>query len=302
MDFQTRYLRYFLAVADNLSFTGAAARLGVSQPALSQRVQGLERQIGFPLFVRSGRGIELTQNGEALLEPVRGLVGYANRIDRLIQDMGAGRSRPLVVGASIYSEQPERTALFSAFMAEYPDDEIELETGYTLALFQGLLDGEFDFAVVIGPPPEERFEWIALRWFSVDVIVPMGSPLASETKVSPEALRGVWIASFRRKRYPLLYDRLIQPLADLGAHVSYSPDQSPAGMLAYAALHDMVIPSAYVQHADEELAAHKMVRRRLHVEPVAAVMLVGARGARTALGERLWTIARRRQAERGVGA
>ena len=72
-----------LAIVEERSFSRAADRLGVSQPALSQRIQALEDQLGFPLLDRSARRVELTDEGRALLEPFRDLVGRAKRIRRL---------------------------------------------------------------------------------------------------------------------------------------------------------------------------------------------------------------------------
>jgi len=294
MDFQTRYLRYFLAVADELSFTRAAEHLAVSQPALSQRIQALEEQFGFPLLTRLGRGVALTPQGEALVDLIRGLMGYANRIERVAQDLRGERSRPLLIGAAMPSEKPERTALITAFTKAHPEVELELETSYTIALFQGLLDGDYDMILVLSPVPDERFEAIVLKWFPVEVIVPQDSTLADLKEVTQESLRGSCIVSFRRKRHPLFYDRLIQPLIDAGALVTYSPDQSPAGTLAYAATHDMVLPSGFEGHSDEDIHRWGMVKRPLTgVAPVSGLLLVRAKGASNKTGDLFWDFVKR---------
>ena len=295
MDFQTRYLRYFLAVADHLSFSRAAEHLGLSQPALSQRIQALERQLGFTLFVRTSRSVELTHMGDALVEPARGLVGYASRIDRVIRDMRVDRPCPLLIGSAMYSDFPERTALLAAFTEEYPDDLIDTETGYTLALFQALEEGTIDVAVIVGPLPESQFDYLVMRWFPFELIVPAASDLASQDEIAPETLRGRHLGVFRQKSYPQLYNRTMQPLESLGMRVTSPPDQSPAGMLAYAALHGMIVPMPFTLHTQEELQSAGMVSRPVRdFDPVAAIMLVRHKGTAATISDKLWNFTRRR--------
>jgi len=291
MDFHTRYLRYFVVLAEELSFTRAATRLRVSQPALSQRIKALELELGFTLFVRLGRGVALTEQGEDLLNLASGLLGYANRIERLAQDVRLDSAPALLIGAPGHLDLPERTTLISAFTASHPEVTLELETGYSLALFQGVLDGHLDIAMIMTPTPDDRFEWLALKWFPVEVVVANHSELARQPAITPESLKGTEIASFRRARHPFLYDRLIQPLIEAGARVVYPPDQTAPGALAYAAEHGLVLPSGVQQYSDDELSRRGMIRRQLAgVGPVAGLLLIRLRASKA--GERFWRFAR----------
>ena len=80
---ELRHLRYYLAVAEALNFTTAAAKLRVAQPALSRRVQDLEDEIGVDLLRRSPRGVTLTAEGKLFLEKTRHLLKLADESARV---------------------------------------------------------------------------------------------------------------------------------------------------------------------------------------------------------------------------
>lgn len=119
MDFQTRYVRYFLAVAEHLSFSKARTACASLSPPCRSASKPSNGSLGLRCQ-RAGRTVELTNKGKALIEPAKGLVRFASQIDRLIRDMRIGHQGLLLIGASMYSDYPERTALFAAFTAEYP--------------------------------------------------------------------------------------------------------------------------------------------------------------------------------------
>src|ERR687884_327358 len=98
MAIELRLLRYFAVVAEELHMGHAAARLYISQPALSQQIRALEDQVGLPLFVRHPRGMELTDMGEALLREARELLARSDRLERTVEELRRGVSGTLRVG------------------------------------------------------------------------------------------------------------------------------------------------------------------------------------------------------------
>src|SRR3954447_21982717 len=98
MAIELRLLRYFTAVAEEGHVGHAAARLFISQPALSQQIRGLEDQVGVPLFTRHPRGVELTEAGTVLLAEAREVLARADRLEGAVEELGRGEAAGLRVG------------------------------------------------------------------------------------------------------------------------------------------------------------------------------------------------------------
>src|SRR5580692_6780405 len=115
MSFDLRQLRYFVAVAEELHFGRASARLHMTQPPLSQTIQALEAAMGAPLFARTKRSVALTPAGAALLPEVRRLLLQAEALPALVQRAAAGETGHLslaFVSTADYSVLP-------AFLREF---------------------------------------------------------------------------------------------------------------------------------------------------------------------------------------
>lgn len=96
---ELRHLRYFIAVAEELNFTRAAARLGLSQPPLSQQIGKLERELGAPVFIRTARGVQLTEAGQVLLDEARILLDRSDETIRLVKRAARGESGAVRIGS-----------------------------------------------------------------------------------------------------------------------------------------------------------------------------------------------------------
>ncbi|MES2510543.1 MAG: LysR substrate-binding domain-containing protein [Pseudomonadota bacterium] len=147
-----RRLEYFVAVAEAGSFSKAAATLVMSQPALSQQVAALEQETGQRLLNRTGRGVEPTEAGLALLLHARGIFELA---ERARADM---RERQLTPSGRITIGLPPRVAhaltadLVERFRAQFPEAAISVEEGLSIRLREWLVAGRLDVAVLFDPP------------------------------------------------------------------------------------------------------------------------------------------------------
>src|ERR1700682_6168869 len=113
MDLEARPLRCFLAVAEEQSFSRAAERLCLTQPSVSAQIKELERLIGFDLFQRTTRRVELSERGRQFLEPARNMIDETDRMKRAVgalRQLGIGG---LSIGNAFYTlDVPARTVLF----------------------------------------------------------------------------------------------------------------------------------------------------------------------------------------------
>ena len=139
-------LRVFVAVAQELSFTGAAQRLQMSQQPVSATVRRLERQLGVRLFDRTTRHVSLTAAGRAVLPSARAAVEAADRFARVADEQRAGNAAVLRVGLSPgvhYRAQ----SLAQAFHARRPRTRVEVREASTGTLVVQVAAGELDVAL-----------------------------------------------------------------------------------------------------------------------------------------------------------
>ncbi|MDR5823266.1 MULTISPECIES: LysR family transcriptional regulator [unclassified Caballeronia] len=158
---ETRNLKYFLAVADAGSVTRAAEVLDIAQPALSQALSRMERDLGVKLFSRTRRGAQLTPAGEAIVEDVRLSVARIEAASHRAREIGAQRGGRLTIGfasAALFSLLPRAIA---ALRAEVPNVELMLKemsnAEQASALEQGTIDiGLLHTPVAVGGRMREK--------------------------------------------------------------------------------------------------------------------------------------------------
>jgi DNA-binding transcriptional LysR family regulator len=179
MDVHLRNLRYFAAAAEDLHFTRAAGRLHLSQPALSKQIRQLERELGFPLFRRDPRGVELTAAGHALQSTTRQLLatwedGFAAAVALATEE---GKLLRVGFHTSVGGDLYQRIA--ARFSAMLPDWRLALRHHLWADATSGLGDGSADIAFVWLPTgADDVIETRVLRIESRFVALPAGHRLA----------------------------------------------------------------------------------------------------------------------------
>jgi DNA-binding transcriptional LysR family regulator len=159
---ELRQLQYFVAVADAGHFGRAAQRLHIVQPAVSQQVARLERELGLPLFDRSRRQISLTAEGRAFLAHARRVLHAVDQAGRAAEDLRAGRGGLLRVGSSeVLGDRLD--AILAAFRRRHPETAVELQRGPTPVKLAQVAAGDLDAAFVRAPEPTAGVE-VAPLW------------------------------------------------------------------------------------------------------------------------------------------
>ncbi|MCE1118838.1 MULTISPECIES: LysR family transcriptional regulator [Pseudomonas] len=139
-----RDLEAFLAVAQEASFTRAAARLGISQSALSQVIRGLEESLGLPLFARTTRSVAVTPAGERLLLLIGPAVGQIQAGLEQVTELRDKPSGTIRITADEYAVQSVLQPVLSRFLPQYPDINVELTVDYGMT---DIVSGRYDAGV-----------------------------------------------------------------------------------------------------------------------------------------------------------
>lgn len=160
---ETRFLETFLMVVEHGSMAEASRRLGVTPAAVAQRMQALEEELGVALLIRSGRQVQPTEAGHAILEQTRRIVTDVRHLQILAaEDALSGELRLGAISTALTGFVP---AALQRLRATVPDVEVFVLPGTSAALYQGLLDGAIDAAIAVRPPFPimKSFAWHLLR-------------------------------------------------------------------------------------------------------------------------------------------
>ncbi|WP_428956987.1 LysR substrate-binding domain-containing protein [Streptomyces sp. cg35] len=207
---ELRQLRYFLALAEECHFGRAAARLHLAQPALSQQIKQLERELGVSLFHRSTRRVEPTEAGRQLTDYARALVAEEERARVHMRELAtghAGRVSVGFIGTATYDVLPQ---VARTVRARLPGITLDLR-GELLApeLVEGLLGGTYDLAVVRGTVTDAELRVTPLRSEPLVAVLPAHHPLAGRRSVPLEALADAPFVIHPSQSRSSMYDRVL---------------------------------------------------------------------------------------------
>jgi DNA-binding transcriptional LysR family regulator len=173
-------LRSFLRVAEAGSFTRAAEELYLTQPAVTQHVRALERELGVPLFDRTGRGAQLTPAGQALSRYARRSLALLDEGRQVIADLESGAAGRLLLGAGVTTSIFRLPGWLRAFGDAYPGVDVVVRTGRSREVAALALEREIDLGLVTSPVNHPDLQVVALFEEEIVLVTPRGHPLAGQ--------------------------------------------------------------------------------------------------------------------------
>jgi DNA-binding transcriptional LysR family regulator len=209
MDVHLRELRYFVAVAEELNFSRAAARLNMSQPPLSAAVRQLEQSLGTELLVRSTREVRLTDAGVTFLAGARQTLAEMEHTLRATRRAAAGAGSSVRIGFSRVTRFETLPAIGRRFRAAYPEIDLVTEEMWNARMADALQSGEIDVALAVVAEPAPGLVLEPIRSEPLRAFLPLTHPLALEDDVALADLAGDQFIRLPRELAPRVHETFV---------------------------------------------------------------------------------------------
>jgi DNA-binding transcriptional LysR family regulator len=264
---ELRHLRYFVAVAEEQSFTRAAERLWIAQPGLSTQIRRLEEELGVKLLTRHTRGVDLTEAGTIFLERARRAIAAADEALTTGADVDAGLVGTIRLGVATGVRWSGLTRLLDSFAKSHPDVEVTVIESHGGTLLRDLRDGRLDALLApsaFASPELSRAQLGREPWA---VLVGYGHRLAEPGPISADELNGERVV-VTRHRDGAGYDRAVaETLSDLGATVEL--ERGGPGPAMFSSVRDgmaLALSTAATLPSDDVIARPLEAARELDFE------------------------------------
>ena len=265
---EIRLLETAVVLAEELHFSRAAERLHLDQSTVSKRMDELEDQLGYLLFKRNHKTVELTEGGRKFVEEARIALLHVERAVQFGRAASQEAEVVLNVGRSPYTDPFFVTTLLSVKLPLFPQMKIELSQQFSCDLIREVLAGGLDLAIATEPPDVKRLTMVKIAEAPFYIAMSKEDGLASEPSVTLDALAGRPWVIFERTMHPPVYDSVMRLARER--------------KIAPAKVHHIVVPEdAYPLIADAGAVAFvvksgaiRIARDGITVRPLAEDSLV----------------------------
>lgn len=214
--FDFSQLRCFVAVAEELHFGRAAARLNMTQPPLSRQIQVLERVLDAQLLDRTSRSVRLTAAGRSFLPEAQRILRLAETAAHVTRQVAAGRAGVLKLGFTAASAYDFLPRLVTACRASLPDVTLSLREMVTKDQVEGLLAGQLDAALVRPMVTHPDLETARALAEPLVAAVPAEHALAARPALTPEDFRGAAFIAYAPHEARYFHDLVAGLFAEAG--------------------------------------------------------------------------------------
>lgn len=216
---ELKQLNFFLAVAEDLHFGRAAERMYIAQPALSQHVRRLERELGVELFDRRGRNVRLTAAGQAFVDEARRVVEQSERAASVARRASDGITGTLSVGYYPAMSASIAPGMIQSFLESSSDLTVQLSADSPSALEESIFRGEIDLALTTGPVSRAGLESMSVAVSPVAAVVLDKHFFADRRFIEPADLDGESLIMAGRGSDQRLFDSIAAACQQAGFSV-----------------------------------------------------------------------------------
>lgn len=181
---ELRRLRYFVAVADHLSFRRAGEALRTAQPSLSQQIRALEAELGVELFERTKRQVRLTNAGAELLSGVRPVIDQLDAWAQRAREAQTGSHGRLNIGTNGMVLIEHLPRVVRTFRSMHPQVQVQLGALRSPELRQAIRNGHVEIAFTTDDSPDDRLDACLLWTLAQRVVLPSDHPLATKPSIA----------------------------------------------------------------------------------------------------------------------
>jgi DNA-binding transcriptional LysR family regulator len=206
----SRLLLAAIVLAEELHYGRAAQRLHIAVSTLSKQIALLEEKLGFILFVRNSKVVELTEAGRAYVEEARASLLHAEKAVNVARAANDGLEHILTAGHTPYTDPAFKLMLLSIHLPLFPNTKVRLQSDFTFDLVHSLLAAELDLALVAWPPEGAALTLVEIAQAPLYVALPESHPASGRDEITlPDLANDNWIL-FSKRVHPLLYDAIFR--------------------------------------------------------------------------------------------
>lgn len=230
---EIRHLHAVIVVAEELSFTRAAHRLNITQPALTRQITDLEKEHRFHLFTRyKRRPVELTDAGRVFVQEAKSALYHTERAIHLARATQEGADTVILIGHSPYADPAWVAAIFAIRLPLFPKLRVQA-TGqfFPMELVRSVVAGELHLALVTAPPRDAQVTAASFDRAPLYAVLPVTHAAADQDSIRLRDLaRDEWIL-FGPRAHPIVHDAILnaarsEGIAPLHCHDVLDPQQA----------------------------------------------------------------------------